>query len=209
MESPKCRWRTSVRTEPTGGFVVLVIGWLACFSSGVERVRVRVESMLIVGEGPLHKESLRDFITVSGKLLLTEGGCMKSLKLDGWPLHASPSSPIHVVGHWDGSHFTERSQSICDTCFSCTLDTQSRAEHSPRLAECSRAGSKWNLCWSLVQKMHLFTLSRIPFFDLDWVLGHSSIIRCLAIWSLCFYFIEITVSESLIWAWSAHFFVVL
>lgn len=83
MESPKCRRRTIVRTEPTGGFVVLVIGWLACFSSGVEGVRVRVESMLIVGEGPLHKESLRDFITVSCKLLLTEGGCMKSLKLDG------------------------------------------------------------------------------------------------------------------------------
>ena len=82
MESQKCRWRTSVRTEPTGGFVVLAIGWLACFSSGVERVRVRAESMLIVGEGPLHEESLRDFITFSGKLLLTEAGCMKSLKLD-------------------------------------------------------------------------------------------------------------------------------
>ena len=26
MESQKCRWRTSVRTEPTGGFVVLAIG---------------------------------------------------------------------------------------------------------------------------------------------------------------------------------------
>lgn len=83
MESQKCRWRTSVRTEPSGGFVVLVIGWLACFSSGVGRVRVKVESMLIAGEGPLQEESLRDFITVSGKLLLTEGECMKSLKLDG------------------------------------------------------------------------------------------------------------------------------
>ena len=72
-------------TEPTVGFVVLVAGWLACFSSGVGRVRVRVrvESMLIAGEGPLQEESLRDFITISGKLLLTEGRCMKSLKLDG------------------------------------------------------------------------------------------------------------------------------
>lgn len=190
------------------GFVVLVIGWLACFSSGVGRVRVRVESMLIAGEGPLREQSLRYFITVSGKLLLTEGECMKSLKLDGWPLHASPSSPIHAVGHWDGSHFTERSQSVCGTCFSCTLGTQSREEHSPRLAECSRAGSKWNLCWSLVWKIHLFTLSRIPLFDLNWVLGQSSS-RCLAIWSLCFYFIEITVSASSIWACSTHFFVVL
>lgn len=52
-----------------------MIGWLACFSSGVGRVRVKVESMLIAGEGPLQEESLRDFITVSGKLLLTEGEC--------------------------------------------------------------------------------------------------------------------------------------
>lgn len=134
MESQKSRWRTIVSTEPTVGFVVLVVGWLACFSSGVGRfrVRVRVESMLIAGEGPLQEESLRDFTTVSGKLLLTEGGCMKSLKLDGWPLHASPSSPIHAVGHWGGSHFTERSQSVCDTSFSCTLGTQNRAEQSPQ-----------------------------------------------------------------------------
>ena len=60
-----------------------MIGWLACFSSGVGRVRVRVESMLIAGEGPLREQSLRYFITVSGKLLLTEGECMRSLKLDG------------------------------------------------------------------------------------------------------------------------------
>ena len=38
---------------------------------------------------------------------------------------------------------------------------------APRLAEGSRAGSKWNLCWGLVQKMHLFALSRIPLFDLN------------------------------------------
>ena len=87
MESQESRWRTIASTEPTVGFVVLVAGWLACFSLGVGRVRVRVrvrvESMLIAGEGPLQEESLRDFITVSGKLLLTEGRCMKSLKLDG------------------------------------------------------------------------------------------------------------------------------
>lgn len=83
MESQESRWRTIASTEPTVGFVVLVAGWLACFSLGVGRVRARVESMLIAGEGPLQEESLRDFITVSGKLLLTEGRCMKSLKLDG------------------------------------------------------------------------------------------------------------------------------
>ena len=54
-------------TEPTVGFVVLVAGWLACFSSGVGRVRVkvrvrvRVESMLIAGEGPLTGGKLERF----------------------------------------------------------------------------------------------------------------------------------------------------
>lgn len=127
-----------------------MIGWLACFSSGAGRVRVKVESMLDSWGRASQEESLRDFITVSGKLLLTEGECMKKPPVRWMTTSCIPSSPIHAVGHWDGSHLQKGASQYVAHDSVALLGTQSRAETQPQACRASRQAQSGTFVGALV-----------------------------------------------------------